>query len=147
LIGNSVVNEIGVFTEVNNALTSENVQVLGDVCVGGLHLLPNVSNRHLFFLKQAENFEPDRVGHRLEQFGYDLDLFIFHVFFQVFLHDGSLLAWFPSGNGPFSRYLVVLEILTSDALLPAAEFLARHYLEAKVLVSQGKLSQLFQRLI
>ena len=54
LVGYPVVNEIGVFSEIDDTLTSENVEVLGDVCIGGFHLFANVSDGHLMFLQQAE---------------------------------------------------------------------------------------------
>lgn len=61
IIGDSVVDEIGVFPKVDDPLAPEYVQVLGDIGIGGFDLFSDVSDRHLMFLKQAENLEPDGV--------------------------------------------------------------------------------------
>jgi hypothetical protein len=43
-VGNFVENEIGIFAVIDNPLTTQYIQVLGNVCVGGFNLLPDLAH-------------------------------------------------------------------------------------------------------
>ena len=64
LVSDSVVDEIGIFSKIDDPLAPEYIQVLGDISIGGFYLFSDVADGHLLFLQKAENLESDRVRHR-----------------------------------------------------------------------------------
>jgi len=79
LVGDFIKNKIGVLAVIDYALASQNIQVLGNIRIGGFHLIPDFTNGELFVLQEAENFQADRMGHRLEQLRHCIDLFVLHL--------------------------------------------------------------------
>lgn len=66
LIVNPVEYLIGFFVEGQQAFVTQYRQMLGDVALGGSYLFYDFLDTGGTFPKTAQNFQPDRVGHRLK---------------------------------------------------------------------------------
>ncbi len=55
-VGNSIENKIGIFAEIDDSLAAQYIQVLGNICIGCLYLIPDLTYRKLLVLEQTENF-------------------------------------------------------------------------------------------
>jgi phosphohistidine swiveling domain-containing protein len=78
-VGDFVVDEVCVLAVIDNSLPAQNVEMLRDIGVGRLHLIPYFSHRELVVLEEAEYLQPDRMGHRFEKLGHRLNLFVVHL--------------------------------------------------------------------
>jgi hypothetical protein len=58
-ITDAVIDKVGIFAKIYNALIAENPQVLGNVGVAGVDLVTDISYAQFAILEQAENFQPD----------------------------------------------------------------------------------------
>jgi hypothetical protein len=78
-VGDPVVDVIGIPPEIDDSLAAHDAEMLGDVGMGGLHPVPDLSHCHLTFFQQAEDFEPDGMADRFQQIGQLCNFFVFHL--------------------------------------------------------------------
>ena len=68
LVGNTIVNKVGVLAAINNPLIAQDGQVLGNITVGCLYRGQEIADGQLFFPEQAEYFKAYGVGHGLKEY-------------------------------------------------------------------------------
>jgi hypothetical protein len=76
LIGDAIVNAIGVLAGLQDALVAEYAQMLGDVALGGSDRVDDVLNTDFLVADDAEDLQPQRMGNRLERPGGSLDVLL-----------------------------------------------------------------------
>jgi len=52
-----VVDEIGIFTKIDDSLVAQDIEVLGDIGTARFHSIPDFADRQLAVLEQAEYLE------------------------------------------------------------------------------------------
>ncbi len=73
----SIVDEIGIFPVVDNALVAQDGKVLGDIGVGGLYLFPDIADSHFPVLEKTKDLEPNGVRHGFQHAGNGCNLIVF----------------------------------------------------------------------
>jgi len=54
-IGDPVIDEISILSEIDNSLTSQNIQMLRYIGIGGFNRFSDITDRKLSILKKAED--------------------------------------------------------------------------------------------